>query len=173
MESPVFPEFLARPKRFELLTPRFVVKSHALKSHAIFANYVELVTWDDKGFYPVCKPFRPAQAGCHLAGQAFLIGRVPIECGERLPSGRVFARQFVFPKNVFNLISCRILSHQVEYCVRTAAPDCNFQFQNRDETISEWIATGFLNIIHIRPRYFHSLFPAHPEPLVAPTTSAN
>jgi hypothetical protein len=45
--------------------------------------------------------------------------------------------------------------------------------KNRDEAISERIATGFLQITQIRPRYFHSLFPAHPEPLVAPTTSAN
>jgi hypothetical protein len=30
------------------------------------------------------------------------------------PSGCVFARQLVVPKNVFNLISYRILSHQPE-----------------------------------------------------------
>jgi hypothetical protein len=64
---------MARPKRFELLTPRFVVKSRALKSLTFFANYVELVTCDDKGLHPVCKPFRPfGQAaispGEHLAG---------------------------------------------------------------------------------------------------------
>src|ERR1700682_5066835 len=58
---------LARPKRFELLTPRFVVKSRPLKSQELFANYVKLVTCDDNGLHPVCKPFRPIQARCHLA----------------------------------------------------------------------------------------------------------
>src|ERR1700694_3400208 len=58
MESPEFPEFLARPKRFELLTPRFVVKSHPLESKEIFANHVELVAYDDNGLHAVCKLFR-------------------------------------------------------------------------------------------------------------------
>src|SRR5450755_1230181 len=53
---------MARPKRFELLTPRFVVKSSPLKSQAIFANYIQLVTRDDNGLHRVCKPFRPVQA---------------------------------------------------------------------------------------------------------------
>jgi hypothetical protein len=53
---------LARPKRFELLTPRFVVKSSPWKSQAIFANYIQLVTRDDNGLHRICKPFRPVQA---------------------------------------------------------------------------------------------------------------
>ena len=37
-----------------------VVKSSPLKSQAIFANYIEMVTCDDKGLLLVCKPLRPA-----------------------------------------------------------------------------------------------------------------
>ena len=50
---------MARPKRFELLTPRFVVKANSLKSPVYFANYVKLVTRDDKGLHLDCKPFGP------------------------------------------------------------------------------------------------------------------
>jgi hypothetical protein len=53
---------MARPKRFELLTPRFVAKSTPLKLQENFANYIEMVTCDDNGLHRVCKPFRPVQA---------------------------------------------------------------------------------------------------------------
>jgi hypothetical protein len=53
----------------------------------------------------------------------------------------------------------RVLPHQIETCVRVAAPDCQFYFQNRDEAVSEGIATRFLHIIQIRPRYVHKVFP--------------
>jgi hypothetical protein len=32
-----------------------------LKSQAIFANYIEMVTCHDNGLHPVCKPLQPAQ----------------------------------------------------------------------------------------------------------------
>jgi hypothetical protein len=63
---------------------RFVVKSSRLKLQAVFANYVELVTCDDNRLQPVCKPFRPVRAGCHLAGSEILRPR-KLRCGEPLP----------------------------------------------------------------------------------------
>ena len=67
---------------------------------------------------------------------------------------RVLGRSEI-PKNIFILISYRVLSHQVEYRIRIAAPDCNFYFKNRDDAISERIAPRLLHIIQVRPRYLH------------------
>ncbi len=40
----------------------------------------------------------------------------------------VFARKFGSPKNVFDCLANRILSHEREQSLRMLTPNCNFQF---------------------------------------------
>jgi hypothetical protein len=79
---------MARPKRFELLTPRFVVYSHPLKSFAILANRIELITCGDKGLDLVCKPFPgqvppPPRAGNGCAARWLMGGPSLISIGNQ------------------------------------------------------------------------------------------
>jgi hypothetical protein len=53
---------LARPKRFELLTPRFVVKPVRLKLQRFFANWVLFVICRINRLHLACKPIGSVQA---------------------------------------------------------------------------------------------------------------
>jgi len=61
---------------------RFVDKSRALKSLTFFANYVELITYDDNRLQPVCKPFG-------------LFGRAVISPGPKPSASQVALRRAV------------------------------------------------------------------------------
>jgi hypothetical protein len=59
---------LARPKRFELLTPRFVVYGYALIVNRNSANWGQINPRRIKGLSGFCKPFEGRRAAFQFAG---------------------------------------------------------------------------------------------------------
>jgi hypothetical protein len=61
--------WMARPKRFELLTPRFVVSPGQLIPLSFSANRVRFVLRGSKGLFRICKPIavRVRQVRCAVS----------------------------------------------------------------------------------------------------------
>jgi len=66
----------------------------------------------------------------------------------------VFTRKFRSPKNVFDPLANRILSHEREQNRRMLTPNYNFRVYNGDHAFAEWILTRFLYIVEIGPPNF-------------------